>query len=153
MREVRQSEGWGNSRSEATEGAVQEDADAWERWLYLFAQSRQLGVLAPHLPTRQPTLRPPAYQMVLQRFLLAPADHPRLLDLVKRWPPDLLSIPSLTEAVVQRCALGMEKNVEQIVFALGVWKNFMKTFVENNLFALNVGKSVGNTVAPRMRRE
>ena len=26
-------------------------AAAWERWVYLFAQARQLPLLAPHLPT------------------------------------------------------------------------------------------------------
>lgn len=45
-----------------------------------------------------------AYELVLHAFLLAPADHERLLALLRAWPPSLYSIPALTEAVVQRCA-------------------------------------------------
>ncbi len=37
--------------------ASQGDATAWERWVYLFAQLRQLPVLATHLPTANPRLR------------------------------------------------------------------------------------------------
>jgi hypothetical protein len=36
---------------------AQGDATAWERWVYLFAQLRQLPALAPHLPTARPRLR------------------------------------------------------------------------------------------------
>ena len=110
--------------------ASQGDATAWERWVYLFAQLRQLPVLAPHLPTANPRLRQvpclfvrataprcgvifcsrgcvpaqTAYELVLHAFLLAPVDHERLLMLLRAWPPSLYSIPALTEAVLQRCA-------------------------------------------------
>ena len=83
---------------------VQKDATAWERWVYLFAQLRQLAVLAPRLPTKDPQLRGSAYEMVLHAFLLSPADHPRLLKLLETWPPHLYSLPALTQAVVQRYA-------------------------------------------------
>ena len=73
--------------------------------MYLFAQLRQLPALAPYIPTSQPRLRQTAYEMVLHAFLLSPADHPRLLDALQRWPPDLYSVPSLTQSVVQRQAL------------------------------------------------
>jgi len=135
-----QGPGRGGRRSEVAMGApAQGDATAWERWVYLFAQLRQLPALAPHLPTARPRLRqarpragparPPdplptlrprmhslpnpnpnlcpaqtAYELVLHAFLLAPADHERLLALLRAWPPALYSIPALTEAVVQRRA-------------------------------------------------
>ena len=70
--------------------------------MYLFAQLRQLPALAPFIPTKEPRLRQTAYEMVLHAFLLSPADHPRLLDALQRWPPDLYSVPSLTQSVVQR---------------------------------------------------
>ena len=81
---------------------AQDDAAGWERWVYLFAQLRQLPALAPYIPTKEPRLRQTAYEMVLHAFLLSPADHPRLLDALQRWPPDLYSVPSLTQSVVQR---------------------------------------------------
>ena len=70
--------------------------------MYLFAQKRQLAALAPHLPTGNPTLGPTAYRMVLDSFLLAPQDHPRLLALLHEWPTSLYSLPALTEAILQR---------------------------------------------------
>ena len=82
----------------------QGNAAAWERWVYMFAQLRQLPALAAHIPVREPRLRQTAYEMVLHAFLLSPGDHPRLLDALRRWPPDLYSIPALTQAVLQRCA-------------------------------------------------
>ena len=86
-------------------GAVQDDSTAWERWVYLFAQIRQLGVLAPVLPTANPQLRRSAYEMVLHAFLLSPADHAQLLHLLKSWPTSLYSIQSMTATILQRCVL------------------------------------------------
>lgn len=78
------------------------DASMWERQVYLFAQRRQLAALALYIPTKDPRLRGTAYRMVLDAFLLSAADHPRLLSLLHTWPPDLYSLPALTEAVVHR---------------------------------------------------
>lgn len=84
----------------------QDDAISWERYVYLFAQLRQLAVLAPKIPTSDPQLRGSAYEMVLHAFLLSPADHPQLLRLLETWPSHLYSIQSLTQAVVQRYDIG-----------------------------------------------
>ncbi|KAL6759854.1 hypothetical protein V8C86DRAFT_1228689 [Haematococcus lacustris] len=74
----------------------------WERWVYLFAQARQLAKLAPVLPTEAPRLRTPVYDMVLTALLANPSDHPLLLKLVRSWPPGLFSAPALVDAVVAR---------------------------------------------------
>lgn len=84
---------------------MQKDATAWERWVYLFAHSRQLAVLAPVLPTADPQLRANVYEMVLHSFLLVPTDHAHLLKLVEAWPSHLYSLPTLTQAVIQRQTL------------------------------------------------
>jgi len=54
---------------------MQANALAWERWVYLFAQSRQLAALARFLPTGDPPpeLKPTTYDMVLSSLLLHPA--------------------------------------------------------------------------------
>ena len=51
----------------------QGNALAWERWVYTFAQLRQLAVLAPVLPTESPQLKAATYDMVLASFLLNPS--------------------------------------------------------------------------------
>ena len=50
----------------STASQMQDDAAAWERQVYTFAQHRQLPVLAPHIPIgiMAPTLRRQAYEMV-----------------------------------------------------------------------------------------
>jgi len=76
----------------------------WERWVYMFAQMRQLPAMAPHIPIEHPTLRQTAYEMMLHAFLLSRADHSILLALVKDWPTHLYSVTTLTEAVLHRSA-------------------------------------------------
>jgi hypothetical protein len=50
---------------------MQDDAAAWERQVYTFAQHRQLPSLAPHIPIgiMAPTLRRQAYEMVRSALL------------------------------------------------------------------------------------
>ena len=40
---------------------------------------------------------------VLQSFLLAPSDHPKLLSLLHKWPTTVYSVSTLTEDVLTRC--------------------------------------------------
>lgn len=81
---------------------LKDNAAAWERWVYMFAQWRQLPAMAPHIPVQDPTLRQTAYEMMLHAFLLSRADHSILLALVKDWPTHLYSVPTLLEAVLHR---------------------------------------------------
>ena len=87
-----------------TKVSVQDNAAVWERWVYMFAQMRQLPAMAPHIPIERPTLRQTAYEMMLHAFLLNRADHSILLALVKDWPTHLYSVTTLTEAVLHRSA-------------------------------------------------
>ena len=90
-------------------GAWQDNAAAWERWVYTFAQMRQLPAMAPHIPIEHPTLRQTAYEMMLHAFLLHRADHSILLALVKDWPTHLYSVTTLTDAVLHRSAALLDK--------------------------------------------
>lgn len=81
---------------------LKDNAAVWERWVYMFAQMRQLPAMAPHIPIERPTLRQTAYEMMLHAFLLNRADHSILLALVKDWPTHLYSVTTLTEAVLHR---------------------------------------------------
>ncbi|KAL4447636.1 hypothetical protein ABPG75_004855 [Micractinium tetrahymenae] len=75
---------------------------AWERWVYTFAQARQLAALAPRLPTADPRLKPSTYDMVLSSLLLHPAEHQVLLQAVKSWPQGIYDAPALQAAVLSR---------------------------------------------------
>ena len=44
-----------------------------------------------------------ALAQVLQSFLLAPSDHPKLLSLLHKWPTTVYSVSTLTEDVLTRC--------------------------------------------------
>ncbi len=110
---------------------LQDNAAAWERWVYMFAQMRQLPAMAPHIPIEHPTLRQTAYEMMLHAFLLNRADHSILLALVKDWPTHLYSVTTLTEAVLHRSVVcwrhfgqhdGLWQNVLLLTcFRLGLW--------------------------------
>ncbi|KXZ53112.1 hypothetical protein GPECTOR_7g1002 [Gonium pectorale] len=82
------------------------DAGRWERFVYLFAQVRQLPKLVARLPTDKPRLRPQVYDMALQSLLAAPADHPTLLSLATKWPPGTYSLAGLADAVAARIRRG-----------------------------------------------
>ncbi|GAX72786.1 hypothetical protein CEUSTIGMA_g242.t1 [Chlamydomonas eustigma] len=81
---------------------LKQNEGMWEKWVYLFAQTRQLPKLAPHIPTENPRLRDVVYEMVLRSLLVAPEDHPTLLELVRAWPQGLFSMPTLVDAVAAR---------------------------------------------------
>ena len=66
--------------------AAQGNELAWERWAYTFAQARQLGALAPTLPTDAPRLKPSTYDMVLAALLLNPAGAAARLAAACRQP-------------------------------------------------------------------
>ncbi|EFN59982.1 hypothetical protein CHLNCDRAFT_133107 [Chlorella variabilis] len=81
---------------------LQHNAMSWERWAFTFAQVRGLSALAPHLPTESPQLKAATYDLVLSSFLLHPSDHEVLLQLVRRWPPDIYDVPQLQAAILSR---------------------------------------------------
>ncbi|GFR40552.1 hypothetical protein Agub_g1127, partial [Astrephomene gubernaculifera] len=86
-----------------SERLLRGDPRRWERFVYLFAQVRQLPKLVERLPTDKPRLRPQLYDMALQSLLASPADHPRLLTLATRvWPPGCFSLAALADAVAGR---------------------------------------------------
>ncbi|GLC58944.1 hypothetical protein PLESTB_001420000 [Pleodorina starrii] len=87
---------------ELSERLLKDSAKLWERWVYMFAQVRQLPKLAPRLPTDNPRLRSQAYEMALQSLLPNPADHPTLVSLARRWPPGCYSLAVLADAVAAR---------------------------------------------------
>ena len=97
---------------------MQDNAAAWERWVYMYAQWRQLAAMAPHIPVQNPTLRRTAYDMMLHAFLLSRADHSILLALVKDWPVDLYSLTNLTDAVLHRCVLVSDPGISCLLAVL-----------------------------------
>ncbi len=62
---------------------LKDRAHLWERWVFSFAQARQLPVLAGVLPVKRPQLRGQTYEMLLAALLLDPVHHPELLALVQ----------------------------------------------------------------------
>ncbi|KAK2146463.1 hypothetical protein LSH36_606g03004 [Paralvinella palmiformis] len=58
--------------------------DLWEQQVWKFHQIHQLKVLAPYLPTGEPSLSPQLYEMMLHEFLQT--DHQGFQHLIKGWP-------------------------------------------------------------------
>ncbi|KAL9268901.1 Vacuolar protein sorting-associated protein 41-like protein, partial [Drosera capensis] len=76
---------------------LRESASAWERWVFHFAQLRQLPVLVPFMPIENPRLKDTVYELGLMALATSPAYHKELLSTVKSWPPGLYSsVPVIT---------------------------------------------------------
>lgn len=98
---------------------LRQDPDRWERYIYLFAQRRNLDTLSIYIPTENPTLKSSAYNMVLRACILVPTSHPRLLELVKRWPPGVYSPSGLSKEIQQKArSIRGDKTILMEVLAL-----------------------------------
>ncbi|XP_024023783.1 vacuolar protein sorting-associated protein 41 homolog [Morus notabilis] len=78
---------------------LQGSASAWERWVFHFAQLRQLPVLVPYIPTENPRLRDTAYEVALVALATNPSFHKDLLSTVKSWPSVLYSALPVISAI------------------------------------------------------
>ncbi|GMH11106.1 hypothetical protein Nepgr_012947 [Nepenthes gracilis] len=74
-------------------------ASAWERWVFHFAQLRQLPVLVPYIPTDNPRLSDTVYELALVALATNPAYHKDLLSVVKSWSPALYSLLPVISAI------------------------------------------------------
>ncbi|XP_010521708.1 PREDICTED: vacuolar protein sorting-associated protein 41 homolog [Tarenaya hassleriana] len=74
-------------------------ASAWERWVFHFAQLRQLPVLVPYMPTDNPKLRDTAYEVALVAMATNSSYHKELLSTVKSWPRAIYSALPVISAI------------------------------------------------------
>ncbi|KAG2745276.1 vacuolar protein sorting-associated protein 41 [Suillus brevipes Sb2] len=58
------------------------DVERWEIWIFVFAQSKQLQAIIPHVPTEAPQL-----------------GHPSLMRTIKEWPKSIYDISAVIVAV------------------------------------------------------
>ncbi|KAJ2092882.1 Vacuolar protein sorting-associated protein 41 [Coemansia sp. RSA 986] len=72
-------------------------AEAWESWVFAFAEANALNEIAPHIPTEGLHLSNTVYEMVLA-FLLT-SDISQFRHLVFTWPPTLFNAYSVVLAV------------------------------------------------------
>ncbi len=97
------SEGQYQQAAELCPGLLLDQGPLWEHWVYNFAHSRQLPLLAARLPTQAPQLRSMAYDLALASLLHSSAHHGLLLQLVHQWPSQLYS---RDEIIHQVCVAG-----------------------------------------------
>lgn len=95
-------------------GLLLDQAPLWERWVYMFAQARQLPLLAARLPTREPQLRSMAYDLALTSLLHSAAHHALLLQLVHEWPAVLYSRDDIIQQVGVRVCLWNERSPQRL---------------------------------------
>ena len=73
----------------------EDDAELWDRWIFVFAKAEQLATVAHYIPTDKPRLRATVYEMVLSAFLRPQSssnDHLDFLDLLQRWPSEIYDV-------------------------------------------------------------
>ncbi|WWC91761.1 uncharacterized protein L201_006708 [Kwoniella dendrophila CBS 6074] len=74
-----------------------QDSEAWEKWIYTFVQHQQLPVIIPHIPTKDPQLGKPVYEMVFGHLLVN--DRCALLKTITSWPTDIYDMNTVMGAV------------------------------------------------------
>ncbi|WRT70170.1 uncharacterized protein IL334_007164 [Kwoniella shivajii] len=73
------------------------DSESWEKWIYIFVQHHQLPAIIPFIPTRDPQLGKPVYEMVYGHLLVN--DRQELLKTITSWPSDIYDINTVMGAV------------------------------------------------------
>ncbi|ORY83894.1 hypothetical protein BCR37DRAFT_378907 [Protomyces lactucae-debilis] len=75
-----------------------EDADAWEKQVFLFAEHDQLETLTPFIPVANPILSSTVYEMALGHYVKSNPEM--LLDTIKRWPPEIYNTEDILSTIV-----------------------------------------------------
>jgi hypothetical protein len=81
-------------------------APAWERWVFHFAHLRQLPCLAPYIPISNPQLRDTVYEVVLNALVTNSAYHEQLVTIIKAWPSNIYSVPTIISAIQLQISTG-----------------------------------------------
>ncbi|KAG1659621.1 Vacuolar protein sorting-associated protein 41 [Nymphon striatum] len=81
----------------------------WEEEVYRFAKIQQLGAVSPYLPRGDMRLDAAIYEMVLNEFLQTNIEG--FHKLIRDWPSDLYSIPTIINAVIDRLVYDPENQL------------------------------------------
>ncbi|KAH3757248.1 vacuolar protein sorting-associated protein 41 [Pelomyxa schiedti] len=77
---------------------LRQDKKDWEKWTQRFEELGALNELARYLPTDNPVLDSVYYELVLNS-LISNADLSNFLSAIKKWPPTVYNINSVTELI------------------------------------------------------
>ncbi|OCF77367.1 vacuolar protein sorting 41 [Kwoniella mangroviensis CBS 8886] len=75
-----------------------QDSEAWEKWIYTFVQHHQLPTIIPYIPTKDPQLGKPVYEMVFGHFFIC-LTLQALLKTITSWPTDIYDMNTVMGAV------------------------------------------------------
>ncbi|KAK9762214.1 Vacuolar protein sorting-associated protein 41, variant 2 [Basidiobolus ranarum] len=93
---------------------LKKDPKLWEKWVFSFAEVKELKAISPYVPTEDPQLSSTVYEMILAYFLNT--DHELFNQTIKTWPSSLYDIQNVIVAVED--ALSKEGNNTVLMDAL-----------------------------------
>ncbi|RXK35663.1 vacuolar protein sorting 41 [Tremella mesenterica] len=76
---------------------LKSDRQGWETWVYIFVQKHQLSAIIPLIPTKEPQLSRPVYEMIIGYLVVN--DRLLLLEILTTWPADVYDIGTVMSAV------------------------------------------------------
>ncbi|CAB4404044.1 unnamed protein product [Rhizophagus irregularis] len=79
--------------AENCERILKDNRELWEKWVFTFANLRQLQAITPYIPFEKPQLSSTVYEMVFAHFLNH--DHKALLYTLTSWPPSIYSVQNV----------------------------------------------------------
>ncbi|GES86213.1 vacuolar assembling protein VPS41 [Rhizophagus clarus] len=79
--------------AENCERILKDNRELWEKWVFIFANLRQLQAITQYIPYVKPQLSSTVYEMVFAHFLNH--DHKALLFTITSWPPSIYNVQSV----------------------------------------------------------
>ncbi|CCG84360.1 protein of unknown function [Taphrina deformans PYCC 5710] len=101
---------YGRAASLASE-VLLEDAEAWEKLIFSFAEKGHLTEITPCVPTEHPQLSSVVYEMALGQYLSN--DHAMLLSTLRAWPVDNYNSEDIANAIEHKLIRSKDNPVLQ----------------------------------------
>lgn len=86
--------------AEASPPILANDVEAWEDWIFMFAEKGQLEDIIPFVPTEAPRLSKVVYEVILVHLLRK--NPQEMYNVIRKWSPDLYSTPAVLSAALDR---------------------------------------------------
>lgn len=110
-----QADGRFDRAAELAPKVLMEDAEAWEKLIFTFAERGHLRDITPHVPTELPVLSSVVYEMALGQYLAT--DQTMLLSTLRKWPVEVYNADDIANAIEHKLMRSKDNSVLKECFA------------------------------------
>ncbi|KAI8897190.1 hypothetical protein BC833DRAFT_527326 [Globomyces pollinis-pini] len=73
------------------------DVKLWEKWIYQFAEARELKKIYPYIPINNPRLPNSLYELILTDYMTS--DLKGFYEIIKVWPVEIYAVKPIAKAI------------------------------------------------------